>query len=631
MKSDLTHLILINPNWLLFGLLTYFILSLFKVHIIWDIQPTIYNNRNGDNIFKDYFWNFFQSFFRGTRLIKATFKYLFNYKEKDFPLLKDDQAKPIKRWLNVLDGFTTFLKPYLIFAFIWTILEFWISNKLLYDESKISFGEIQKLLTIIEGIPFVKHLQNNKGLIFLFYGIICVLIPFLYEREDSTKKFKKYFSRTLIYLSLLANISFFGVQAGKTTADKSRNLSELQTEITAIHDSIYKELVVGIEFNDLRDGLKYDDELYKEEINRFDSLTETTNKLQIDASLKLDLQSELSKHHAEIETNSTVENSIAVNKNRHPNGGLKSPSAYFNNYYKTNFGSGSTYSNYADYMGDKSSWNKEAGKEILTEVNNVVKEGAAVATVFEKKLEMILGCLFDYGLDASVNKVFGDLKIGTHKTLKKVVSTVLSENYKKTIVDKAIKILNFIKPDFKTAKKTFEAKSTPYQTVTTEEFNKFSTENTNYFFKEENSRIEANIKRKINSFDIILPESSEIISRLRVKTEGEAIELLNELSSRGYNNGYRFKDGVGLGENIKRMESDAYLKVFASNFNTSNLHQYNNSLKEYNGLLANQSSNLTLMKAVNITKFVGVCNGSGATICIKCGLPCAFPICLSKI
>lgn len=630
MKSDLTHLVLINPIWLLAGLLIYFILSLIKVHIIWDIQPKIYNNPNGESIFKDYFKHFFQSLFKGKRLVKATFRYLFHHKEKDFLLLKDEQAKSIKKRLNILDGFTTFLKPYLIFALIWTVLEFWISRKLLYDESKIAFGEIQRLLTFIEEISFVKFLQSNKGIIFLLYGIICVLIPFLYDKEDSTKKLKKYFSRTLIYLSLLANISFFGVQTGKTTADKSKELSDLQTEITAIHDSIYKELVVGIELNDIKDSLKSDDDFYKKEISRFDSLTRAANNLQIDSSLKMDLQAELAKHHAEIESSSTVENSPATDNDPHPNGGPQSPSSYFSNYYKTNFNSSSTYSNYAEYMGDKSSWNKETGKTILGEVKNIVREEGTATTAFETKLEKVLGYLFDYGFDASITEVFNDLLIGAHKTLKKVVSTILSENYKKTVIEKAIKILNFIKPNTKTAKETFAAKATPYQTTRAEEFREFSTENNDYFFREQNSRIEANIKKKINSFDIILPENSEIVSRLGVSNESEAIELLNELSSRGYSNSFRFEDGVDLGENIKRMEREAYFKVFTSNFYSTDLKQYNSSLKQYNGLLANQSSNLTLMKAVNITKFVGFCNGSGATICVKCGLPCAFPICLAR-
>ena len=431
MKSDLTHLVLINPTWLLAGLLVYFILSLFKVHIIWDIQPKIYNNLNGENIFKDYFKSFFQSLIKGTRLIRATFKYLFRYKEKDFLLLKDEQAKPIKKRLNILDGFTTFLKPYLIFAFIWTVLEFWISRKLLYDESKIAFSEIQGLLNFIEKIPFVKFLQSNKGLVLLTYGIICVLIPFLYDGEDSTKKIKKYFTQTLIYLSLLANISFFGFQTGKTTSDKSKELSELQTEITAIHDSIYKELIVGIELNDLKDALKYDDDLYKEEVNRFDSLIGSTNNLEIDSSLKLDLQAELAKHRAEIESNSTLENSRATNREPQPNGGPKSPSSFFTNYYKSNFSSSPTYSNYGEYMGNKSAWNKETGKTILNEVKSIVKEETTVVASFDKKLEKFLGHLFDYGFDASMTEVFNEFSVGAHKTLKKVVSTILSENYKK--------------------------------------------------------------------------------------------------------------------------------------------------------------------------------------------------------
>ncbi|MCY1662632.1 hypothetical protein [Chryseobacterium sp. SL1] len=629
MKNDLTHLVLINPAWFIGGLLIYFVLSLVKVHIIWDIQPKIFNNPKGENIFKGYFLQFCKALFGGTRLIRATFKYLFRYKEKDFFILKDEQAKLIKKRLNILDGLTTFLKPYLIFAFLWTLIEFWISRKLFYDESKIILGEIQTLLTFIERIPFVKFLQSNKGIIFLVYGIICVLIPFLYDREDSTKMIKKYFSHGLIYLSLLANISFFGVQTGKTIAAKSKELSDLQTKITSIHDSIFKELVVEIEFNDVRDSLKYDDNLYKKEISRFDSLIKTTKNLQISPSLKADLQAEFAKHYAAIQRISTVENSSPAINTPQPKGGLNTASVYVNNYYKKKFGSNSAYPDYGEYMGNRYLWNKETGEALLDNVRTIIKEDTKVTTTFDKKLEKILGCLFDYGFDASVTEIFNDFGIGTHKTLKKLVSTILSESYKKTVIEKVIKILNFINPITKNARETFAAKASPYQTTRVEEFTRFSTENSDYFFKEENSRIEANIKQKINSFEIILPENSEIISRLGVSTESEAIELLNELINRGYNNGYLFENGVDIKENIKRMERGAYFKVFTSNFYSTDFKQYNNSLKEYNKLLANQNSNLTLMKAVNIGKFIGSCQNS-ATICGLCGLPCAFPICLAR-
>ena len=224
MKEDLTHYFLVNPLWFIAGLVIYFIISLFKVHLIWYVQPKIYTNSQ-ENLFKNYFKDFYETIFSRKKIIKPTFQYLLHFKKSDFPVVDLEATKPLKKRLNILDGFTTFLKPYLIFAFIWAILEFWIANKLLYNQSQVALGQIQTLLNFIEKIPLVNFLQNNKTLVLLAYGILCVLIPFLYDKDTTTKKYKTYFTQSLVYLSLIANISFFGLQTGKTTIKQSQNLA----------------------------------------------------------------------------------------------------------------------------------------------------------------------------------------------------------------------------------------------------------------------------------------------------------------------------------------------------------------------------------------------------------------------
>ncbi|MFB9108503.1 hypothetical protein [Flavobacterium gyeonganense] len=368
----------------------------------------------------------------------------------------------------------------------------------------------------------------------------------------------------------------------------------------------------------------------------FDSLTEITNNLQIESSLKIKLQSELAKHHAEIENNATLENSTAANNVPHPNRGPKSPSSYFNSFYKTNFNSSSAYSNYAHYMGNKSRWNKETGETILGEVKNIVREETTVTTVFEKKLEKILGYLFDYGIDASLSEVFNDFDIGAHKTLKKVFTTILSEDYKKTVTEKAISVLNSIKTNYKKAKETFVTKAKCYH-ISIADVNSFKETNTEFYNNQkmiaENTQLQRDIKNKINSLEIEIPEKNVIIERLKERALDEGIFIENEKEAVDYvqSKGFDCETEIDFEEAIKNKEREDYSKLFLFHENKSNVKEYNLFLKKNKILLLNQTSNLTLKNALNLTKFIGECNGTGAKICIKCGLPCALPICLVRL
>jgi len=624
MKNEFTHLVLVSPLWLLTGLLLYFILSLFKVHIIWQIQAKIYNNPNNEPLFKDYFNSFFKSLFSGASLTRGTFKYLFRYKEKDFPIIKDDSTKPIKRRLNILNGLTTFLKPYLIFATIWALLVFWISKRFFYDPTTITFGHIQQFLTELEHIPFVSWLQKNKSIVFLLYGIICLAIPYLYEHEAGTKKVKKYFTQTLIYLSLLANISFFGVQTGKITASKHADLSQLRTEITKIHDSIYREIVVAIEVRSLIDVIQYEDSLYNGQIKQFDSLTWAINKLPLDTASKLELYGTLQRYKEELKKKATVEGSqVELPSDAKPEG-----SSLFSEVFNHSSSDNST-SSYADYMTNRSVWNKETGQRILSEAKTVVKESAVTKSQLYKKLEKLLGYFFDYGSGMAMSGALDAIGLKEQATLKKIVSLfALPENFKDAVVAKAIKLVKKITNKTAIVPNDFMVTDVPFKGATADELKSFSEENRNYLIEEENKQLEASLKKKIASLNIVIPSESETIAIINanmgngtVSTEAEAMEILERYSD------YKFDTDLGLSENIKNIERNAYFDIFKKKYGAGNGYEYNSYLKDYNRLLGGSASNLSFIDVVSITDFIGPCDGK-STICIKCGLPCAFPFCL---
>lgn len=630
MKNEFLHLILINQSWLLAGLVIYFILSAFKVYLIWYVQAKIYNYPDDTDIFANYCTDFIGLLLTKTTLIKGTIKYLFKYKEADFLLIENKQTEAIKIRINIFNGITLFLKPYLLFAFIWALLQAWISSKILYNKATVTLGNIQQILFFLESIPFIKFLKDNKAIVLLFYGIICILIPFFYTRISSSKKFKRHFSDSLVYLSLLANISFFGVQTGKVTQKQSQELSKLQAQIITIHNKIYKKLIVRIELNDLKDSVRYDNSAFKNENNRFREFIRQANNLNINTSLRNNLQTVLSTHLGDIVESSSIDNPNITKNDNHFYSEPKFSTTSYADYTQSDFNRNPDYSTYNEYMGNEFSWNKEKGESILNTVTNLTEE-APVISEFDKKLEKILDCLFDYGFDKSVEGVLDNLGLSNNKIIKKIASTVFSEKYKKSVAKQSINILNKVKTGIRKIKAEFKSKQNPYRAITHSEIVDYAIRNDGFYTNEENKALELSIKDKINSFDIILPETSDILNRLRTSSEVDAITLLNALSDRGYNNGYTFDDKLDLAENIKKMEREAYFKVFISNFKSSNSAQYNSSLRQYNNLLENQSSNLTLMNAIGITKFIGDCDAGQATICIRCGLPCAFPVCLSRI
>lgn len=630
MKLEVTNVILESQFWLLGGFFVYFLLTLLKVYIIWDIQPDIFNNPTGEPLFKNFFSGFFRSVFADKRLMKATFMYLFNYKERDFLIIKDEKAKGIKKRLNILDGFTAFLKPYLIFAFIWAIFKIWISMKFFYDESTIVLGEMQQLLTYVASIDFFAFLREKKDMIIFFYGLVCIMIPFLYERETSTKKYKNYFSRMLVYLSLLANISFFGFQAGKTIIDKSDALESLQAEVTGIHDSIYKKLIVAIQLNDLQDVVQEENELYKGAVDHFDSLAGSVKNLGLNKPVQEELQEKMDAYFSEIKTTSVVEEAAY----REAGTASHFNSATFAAFVNENEREGAASTDYAAYMGNQQAWNKETGEKFLADIKELTDEGKGAVSEFGKKLERFLGCLFDFGLERLATDVFSWLDMKPHKTLKKVITIVFSENYKKRVQAKAVKIFSLLKASIFKAREIFTKKNNVYQAAP-EEVELFSAINNEFYDTE--SRIalaKQEILQKIRSFRIEIPEKEYIMAELAlyakekdrqvIRSDAEAIEYLK-------NKGFDCADNVDFIEGIKNREREEYLKRFINYNDENNRKKYLSFLQGNNALLEQRFSNLDLIDLRDIRGVIGDCGTrSSSVICFRCGLPCAFPVCLSR-
>ena len=127
MKEDFTHYLLTSSLFFVIGLCIYFLLSVFKVHIIRYIQPRLHDPRYQKSLFNGYFANFFNVVFSSKRLFGPTLQYIFNKKKFEIQFL----------------NFDYYVYPGLIFGSIMTVLTFFLTYKLYAarTESDNNFNE----------------------------------------------------------------------------------------------------------------------------------------------------------------------------------------------------------------------------------------------------------------------------------------------------------------------------------------------------------------------------------------------------------------------------------------------------------------------------------------------------------
>ncbi len=507
MNTDITKLILTSSYWFFFGILLYYFLSLIKVHILWYIQPKIYLNVEPQQLFKGYFSNLLNKITNSPKILIHTLRYLFIGKESGFKIIKDDRNKPVIKILNILDGLTIFLKPFIVFSIIWVIIKYFIERKFFYDPMTITLGEIQLFLNEINQIKILLYMSHNKGLIFLLYALLCILIPFLYEREEQTKKVKKYFSLFLAYFSIIGSVSFFGAKSGIAIDKASSEFTTLKAEVDSIHNQIFKKSLEIAIIEDIKEKVINDDDklskIAKQNQEKINKITISTKNIK-DAYIVID---SLNLFIDGFNKHSILEDLPIYDTASEFKGREYTSLFYINEVFREEGD---------NYFGNRNKWSKTKGLKILSNVEKNVEKVEAIRINKDKgiqieKLSKIIDAIFDFGLGegsaAFFETVFAkELKLNSHKTLKKVVDLLLSSKYKEKLNSTIIKAVKKFS-DISIKKSPQNDLRDSYQEMTSDKLRIVEESNADYISEKEMEIENMKLKEKI----------SEIISKLKSK------------------------------------------------------------------------------------------------------------------
>lgn len=432
--KDLTSSFFEGPAWFFTGLLIYYVISVCKVFIIWYVQPKAYYDSSSKN--NAWTSSFIKALFSNGKLLWYTFKYIFSPDKDIFLIVENEKDKPVKRLLNILNGVTLFLNPYLIFAFIWTLLRLWIKTHFLYDETQIALGDIQRLLYDISKFPLSSFLIAYRNLIFFVCAITCILVPFLYNRWKTINRFKKHAAVFVTTLAFVANVSFFGTSAEILLANHETKLKELEVQITNIHDSIY---TVGIAMTipeEIYTLNEYEDRV-KSHVR--DSLLDNINKIFDKNRYLYRKRAEKSSLEAMVNRAFRLpfykKNTFFDNNDR-----VKAYSHLLKECLK-NKATQYSKNEFSGYMSNMSSWNIEKGEKCLSAISDKIGKN----DIHKIKLNRILGCIFDYSIQYGTENLFDLLKIEEYVTVKKIVSIIGTESFKTSFVNRMADVFLDIK------------------------------------------------------------------------------------------------------------------------------------------------------------------------------------------
>ncbi len=507
--TDFTQLLLDNTVWFFIGLIFYYILSFFKVHLLWKIQSRVWSNQFEKNIFKGYFPYALKSFFTDIVLHKMTFTYIFKYNKEKFPLEDIDKTKGIKKGISILESLTLFLKPFLFFALVFAVLRFWIAKRFLYDELTITLGGIQKLINILDSLTITKFLNKHKALVFLILGCITVCVPYIYTRDSLRKKFKKGLKYVIVSIAILIHVSFFGTLTGKTTSQKTEELSSLALEITDIHDKIYRDLFIEILPAEIETALKEEETLYNELYKTFEKKVEKiSNEKNRDTEIQTQLIQKLSsklkdlkKFTFNVEDFNTSDQKTYKKNKRRP----KSNYTFYDDL--KNEKTYASYNKYQDYIGSKEKWNKKRGTTIRRDIKSIIT--TPTKNSFKDKLKEIAGHIVDYGYEITSSIFFEELDISSQKTLKKIISIVTKENLLTKINDKIARSIDKISSS-KLVKEILQTNTNTY-TYSKESIKELKKESLTYYNSEVNKA-----QKKQNTIN---RKKQEAINRKKLLTE----------------------------------------------------------------------------------------------------------------
>jgi hypothetical protein len=453
---DLTKLVLSTTLWFLAGLALYYCLSLLKVYILAKLQPMILTDKtDAQKPFQHFFPALGRAVFSGFSLHKLTFLYLFKYRKTDWPVIGNE---PVKKRLEILDGLTTFLKPYLITALLFCVLRIWIAGRLFYHPLAITLGEIQVKLSFIHSIPFVSWITGHKALVLLIYSLLVVLLIARAAVEAKAKKIKKYASISLVWFSILTNVSFFSAGIASSLTRSGQELTQLQVEIVEIHNKIFVDAAVAaVTIQSIDDYLSRIETASNGQTARIAEISKKEEQVSLDSSII----NPLIRNLAQFVSQERFDNLLSVfffdkfpppgkayladkliapgsttepGQTRTDAGNAIAPEeAFLAAYAKSATGEPSD-PVFDNYFADKAVWNKQEGTAILAQVESKESLAAGTGNATTIKTRKILELLFTYGLDAGLDQLYEVCHINPPKIFTKVASLVLEADYKQCVV-----------------------------------------------------------------------------------------------------------------------------------------------------------------------------------------------------
>jgi hypothetical protein len=683
--KDSTLILLDSLTWLFVGICIYLLLTIWKVYILWYLQPKVLNTQvSSDKPFENSFNHFTQVVSSQKNIYKNTWRYIFRYKKTEWHVIENES---IKKRIGVLNGLTTFLKPYLIIAIIYSIIRFWIESKLYYQELSISLGAIQKDLYFIEQFPIVTFFKDNKTWILLLYGLICIFVPFLYNKEDKTKKIKKYLSSTLIYLSLVSNISFFAVGISHDLSSKEYELTKLQITITDLHNKIYTNAATAVLASEIDQYAKAEEEFYSSEFDRINDVSK--NQITFtDSSATIIFLTSITNYIANLRDDYLFETISFPNDPAAPvaeigNGNdptpvlegepveveppvakenIPSTADNIHSYYKAK-AEPSSIELRNNYIEQSEQWTLEEGNELLKETTEILETPQIKNCILKSdKLKKIVDVLFESALDISADQIFEKLKIAPQKALKKVLSLVVSENFKTCFVNKTMGLLNSLAVKGKNISVWFKSTCSIEQTFTKEEKEQIVSANNEYIasqksnasftaaaneklakenerFTKENEELKIKISQKLSSMEMGIPSSTNLLTALRNTYPGysdQELEIILLQQKFSYNN------DLSINTNIQNIIKEK--AAFAQGEARTNLshylipeqeqmagEQYNQVLSKNYELVSNETSLASIFRTISPQMSLVAFRSNFPGICSCCGLPLTFPTCLCRL
>ncbi|MDR3715189.1 MAG: hypothetical protein P4L51_20440 [Puia sp.] len=376
------------------------------------------------------------------------------------------------------------MKPYLIAALLFCVLRVWIATRVFYAPLTITLGEIQEKLSFIHSIPFVVWLTKHKALILLGYSILAVLLIAQAGMEAKAKKFKKYFSISLVWLSIFTNVSFFAAGIAGSVIHTRQELSQLQLEIVEIHNKIFVDAAVAVAIRPVDDYLSQVETVYNREAARIDEISQKQGNPSLDSSIVNPLIFDLARLVSQLRSENTLsvfsfdpfppaDNAWRADKlitvsptdeaattsteaaDNNSDGSPPAPEphlkhavapeeAFLANYSKT-IKEDQVDPAFESYFLHKTDWNKQEGTATLEQVDAVEAAAANTGNVTATKTKKILELLFSFGLDAGLDQLYEIFHIDPPKIFKKIASLVLEAGYKECAVGATVKLLGHIR------------------------------------------------------------------------------------------------------------------------------------------------------------------------------------------